>query len=589
MESDSDNLTKCLLKDEKKKGQQFITAFGMRNACFGYVGSVFLLIVGILLSAFVTCVYGNSRVFSLLVSFSLLPFLSHSIIVFGMRRNLILSKPHSNSCAARETKKLSICWLVVYILLCLFVWGGIALYNYLAWWQADTWLARGWSWQGVVHWYLYTNSRIGEIVLRLVRLDYSRWLSWSTFPCCILLVILTMWKISGKKLYQLPSMAGCCHTVFVASLLMLAVYTNCTRDYHDFAAMTNYLWPTTATFLLLTRFQSSAFFYDQRVRILPSALKSLLVFLLGVFAGWGTEIGCVLFFLGIGTWILYNIYNKLYINTNAWISLIGFAWGSMMLFLSPAHDGRAADSAPLRIVNPNEMQAEELQMWLNELNWEKLHQLETQGVILLDGIPFSDHFKFLPFLAERFWDCCNVPSIAVLILLGIVMSQTGVRYKRRTVLLVVLTAYALTWLGTCTYLLKVIPGYMSFLPASYVVVLIAAWLFQQLPTKWVSQLLVALAFLSYMLWIYIPRIEIGLQYKPLERAIWHEILTQKSNGVQHIRIDKKFIPRPQINDGGLVSDGKLSLIATQYPNFLVAEYFKVKSIGYKEEVKESCD
>ena len=130
---------------------------------------------------------------------------------------------------------------------------------------------------------------------------------------------------------------------------------------------------------------------------------------------------------------------------------------------------------------------------------------------------------------------------------------------------------------------------MSFLPASYVVVLIAAWLFMQLPTKWISQLVFTLVFMGFMLGIYIPRIEVGLQYKPLERAMWNEIAAQKKNGLHHIRLDRKFIPphHAQINDGGLVSNGKLNVIANQYPNFLTAAYFQVQSIGYSDESDNS--
>lgn len=590
MESNSNHLTENLHTDVVRSvntSRHTTTSSRVREIVFGYKGSAILLAIGILLCLFVVTVYGHSRGCTLLVALSLLPFLSHVICVFGIRRNIYLPNPHA--CCKRRERSPSRPWLAAYILLCSLVGGGIALYNYCAWWQADTWMASGWNWQGIFHWYLHTNSRIGEIILRLVRLDYSRWLSWSAFPCCILLVIFSMWKIGGKGMHQLPSMVGCCYTVFTASLLLLAVNLDSSRDYHDFAAMTNYLWPTAALFLLLTRFQTPSCLDVQRESTLARNLKYLLIFLLGIFAGWGTELGCVLFVIGGIIWLLYHIYNKLTISIDKWLSLTGFAWGCVMLFLSPAHAGRSANSASMRIVNPSDMKAEELQMWLSDLNWEKLHQLQAQGVILLDGIPYADHIKFLPFLAERFWTCCNVPSIAVLILLTFVMCRPGVHYKRRVILLITLGAYSLTWLGVCTYLIKVIPSYMSFLPASYVVVLIAAWLFMQLPTKWISQLVFTLVFTGFMLGIYIPRIEVGLQYKPLERAMWNEIAAQKKNGLHHVRLDRKFIPphHAQINDGGLVSNGKLNVIANQYPNFLTAAYFQVQSIGYSDESDNS--
>lgn len=104
MESNSNHLTENLHKDEVRSvntSRHTTTSSRAREIVFGYKGSAILLAIGILLCLFVVTVYGHSRGCTLLVALSLLPFLSHVICVFGIRRNIYLPNPHS-CCKRRE-------------------------------------------------------------------------------------------------------------------------------------------------------------------------------------------------------------------------------------------------------------------------------------------------------------------------------------------------------------------------------------------------------------------------------------------------------------------------------------------------------
>lgn len=426
------------------------------------------------------------------------------------------------------------------------------------------------------------NSRSGDIIVRLTQQDYSRCIVWLTLPFFFILVAYSTIRLNGEKLPKASSYTGILLVCFVVSLCLLSVNTEYARDYIDFAPMTSYLWPTAATFLLLTHFHphNGTCFVSHQNGI-STRIKLALIFLLGIYCGWGNEVGCIMFTLFAVCWFSYQIWKKRAIALECWAATMGFIWGTCMIFLSPAHAGRQAASIANRLVNPQNMTSGELNAWLDNLTWDKINMLKHAGVIVLDGIPLMQHLKFLPFLAERFWNCCSTPSIALLILLAIALSRPGTKYRRRTILFVAIGGYSMAWLGACAYLAACIPGYPSFLPASYVIVLTCGWVFMQIPYKWIPQTVICAVILISACNIYGSAATIAYPYKALERKMWDEIQKQKNAGIKDIRLERRY--RLNIRDGmGLLSGARFNDNPRKYPNTVAANYFKVRSIGYKD-------
>lgn len=107
-------------------------------------------------------------------------------------------------------------------------------------------------------------------------------------------------------------------------------------------------------------------------------------------------------------WVFYNLLSKKsLLPTCSYWGYVGFLWGAMALFGSPALASRAIKESATNAVQIGEMTSEQLDVFLQHLGWGSVNSLAgCGGVVTLSEIPLLKHYYFLPFLGVRFWECC---------------------------------------------------------------------------------------------------------------------------------------------------------------------------------------
>jgi len=555
----------------------------LKSTLYHYKETICSLLIGIAFFLMTDEWFEKWKAYRLHFVLSVLPFITHVVWIYANRRNQGAYTPDIPALTA--DKAIHKGWLLALIAVVSLFYAGIAFWNYCAWWIASTWEAQGYPWEWMLNWYMNKNARLGEFVLRGIRLDSSRWFVWVTLPFFIMLPAYASARLNGWKLTNLCSSRGVAFVVLVISTCLLSVNTKHTRDYTAFAQMTNYLWPTVITLLLISVFVNNRGKYHFEQNNIRHAIRLSFIFLIGIYCGWGTEVGCIMFTAFALCWFAFHIWKKRYIAKECWAAVLGFLWGTSMIFASPAHAGRSAASYAGRLLNPQNMTIAQLNAWLDTLDWDKINMLRSYGIVILDGIPMLQHLKFFPFLAEQFWGCCHIPSIVLLVLLAFVMSRPGIKYRRRTILFIAVGGFGLAWLGSASYLIACIPSDMSYLPASFVILLTCGWVFLQLPYKWVPQTIMSITMFSIAICTYAPAAIKAYPYKALEKEMWRDIRHQKANNIQDVKLDSRYFVNVK-NDMGLISGGKLHTDPKIFPNRQAARYFKVRSIRVMKEQKK---
>lgn len=114
------------------------------------------------------------------------------------------------------------------------------------------------------------------------------------------------------------------------------------------AGAINYLWPWTLILLWLlpyrifwTRILEQGESAAREGGILVAVLKALVMLLLGVCGGWGSELGIVLI-VAQAAFVLLALLKKVRLPLWYWAGLLGFAAGWLILYFSPGHRTRAS-------------------------------------------------------------------------------------------------------------------------------------------------------------------------------------------------------------------------------------------------------
>lgn len=427
--------------------------------------------------------------------------------------------------------------------------------------------------------YSHHVSRNGDFIVRLAGLAENRWQQWLITPLVVLLIPYGLQRLVGSGRESMCSMRGMLFFVFVSFLALLScqVYPQW-RNYWCWAACVNYLYPTVACFYFLS-------FYRQQYEIDCRTskigwLKMAGMFCLGFYACSGPECLDIVLLPLLIVYLVAKWMQKKYIPWGNLMGVLGAVWGFFFVFASPALQRRRAGGELLPF---DALGLDDTQKWefVQHLTWDKMLLLtDSSSVINLGSIPLWLHCYFVPWLLERYFQCCMFAfgAFAILLIFIVLKKEPGRRKKVCISLLFPLVGLvsALAYLQSC------IPTSMSFLPPSFVVLIGAAWLFVRLPYRWFPQLFMCLLAMAAAVFLLAPPGIEAWNYKKYEAKRAEAIMSQKQQGMMDVVVPPLFPQAPQ-DKLGLIGGGKGGLNAdpSGYPNHQAACQYGVKTISQK--------
>lgn len=416
--------------------------------------------------------------------------------------------------------------------------------------------------------YLHHVSRVGELMIYLLGFSVYRWQAWVFTPIFASIAPLCLFALVRKNGDSLGNKRGVFFYWCFFFLFLLCVYLPRWRNYWCYAAAANYLYPTVLTMYWLSWFRTD------RIYVKSGWMNCLFLFVLGVICGWGTECMSATLVPLVSVWGMYALRKKL-LPLCSYFGYAGFLWGAMALFGSPAHAARAAAERSYLSTDIAQMSSEQLDFFLENLTWDSLLTLKgSTSVILLRDIPVWLHYHFIPFISERFWECCMYGVIVWLLFALCMLSFGG--FSRRSHLFVSICILAVAYLCAISYVVQCIPTPMSFLPPCFIVVIACAYLYCRLPSTRVQKILSSIVTLAGCV-VFIPAGIQAATYKHLDFARIRDIREQKALGKQDIVLKSPDVDFwwPSL---GLIAPNDLNESPEKWPNPAAARYFGVSTI-----------
>lgn len=202
------------------------------------------------------------------------------------------------------------------------------------------------NFSAIIHSYMNWNSRFGELLLLL----FGSWFSTTPFYAIVnaavgTLVIFDFFVLVFARLPKLTAFDLCALSIEIVWLLV----DSCFGSIFFWAAGSfNYLWAYAfiLSWLLPFRFLVGNIFEHSEISTLPMSkniLRCASLFMLGIFAGWSQELGIVFWLLVLIAVVSCKIFGKAKIPLWAWIALVGFLLGWLVLYLAPGPRSRAVN------------------------------------------------------------------------------------------------------------------------------------------------------------------------------------------------------------------------------------------------------
>ena len=472
------------------------------------------------------------------------------------------------------------------IISCMVGFAFLATLLSCSWIQNDEWEAAGIGQHSFlsrfkIAWGIYFHRvpRLGVFLGSMLGLSINRWQAWIYTPLFAAAAPLFLFLLVRKPGERLRSGRGVCFYWSFFFLLLLGVYLQRWRNYWGYTAATNYLYPTVLTLYWLSWFRPDC--HDGK----SGWFRCVFLFALGIACGFGTECMTATLLPLLSVWILYALKKKK-LPLCSYFGYVGFLWGAMLLFGSPAHSNRAAGEVASCAFDVGGMNAEQLSTFLHTLTWDSVNGLMgATGVITLRDIPIWLHYHFLPFISERFWECCLAGTIAwILLALCTVFRGGASRWKHLVVSVCILAG---GYLCAVSYLVQCIPTRMSFLPPCFIVVVSCAYLYCRIPSGWAQKIFTGIVVLAGCI-VFIPAGIQAASYKHLDLARIREIETQKAQGKEDIVLKPIEIHLwwPSL---GLIAPNDLKPSSDVWPNPAAAGYFGVSTIRQERAQSHSAE
>lgn len=474
-------------------------------------------------------------------------------------------------------------WTVIFLSLVLICSLSLALLLSTAWLKGDDYQfimtqgLRG-RFEHAVTYYGHIVSRLGEIFGYLIGLSKNRWEQIFFTPIFAVLLPWGMLRLVGNGKVRLRSAEGCRFFLFTffLSLLSCRVLGNW-ANYFDWAVTINYLWSSVAALFFLSFYRRHNWIQPHPCRW-KNRLACTGVFLLGVWATWGTEVSAVTLVPLLTGWMIFMIRSNRRIPSSCLTGYAGALWGALMLFISPALQRRAEYTAVVRKLDLSALSPEALSDYLHHLSWDQVNLLkDATNTINFHDIPTHLHIYFLPYLTDRYLESAAFTLPAFLLLFLLVSIRKHPECKRN--LLTGLFLLLLSYYSATAYLAACIPHCTALQPCIIILLSACCYLYLRLPYKWLPQSLFALASIGVALSLFVPAGIESWEYKKYDRERIHHIETLRDQGVKDIVLEPMFKapPKDPLRLIGGVRGG-LSNDPEKYPNPTAADKYGVDSI-----------
>ncbi len=413
-------------------------------------------------------------------------------------------------------------------------------------------------------------SRFGEIIPGLTGVGEIRWQQFLITPIFIVLLPFALFRLIRRSGDSIASIQGIAFYILTLSLLLIQPDGNsCWRNFRCYTASTNYLWPLLGICYFLSFYRPDQQFPHKKWRWSVPAL-----FLLGVYVGWSIEcISCILAPCCIAVCILKFIKKRCLLPQFA--GCLGIIIGTFMLFGSPAHSRRAAIASMNLPINVADMPFAEAFDLACSISSQNLHILRSGAIQAYFGdFPIILRPLFFPELMSEFLACCAVSLITCAILIIITRLAAPHNPHKHTYSIAAVGIF-LSFLSASAYLMSGIPGRVSFLPATFILIATAGFLAFRAP--WKATLPLALSLLVYLLHITIPAATEAYSYLPARAAYHHSIHQKIAAGERTLELPYPFLTQPK-DRLNLIKPGIFGTSFVGYPNGIACSYYRIKNI-----------
>ena len=465
------------------------------------------------------------------------------------------------------------------------VYVGISLLLYSAWMKDDefAFAYRHKAYFGYLYsaFQRYTNfvSRIGDLFIHICPLGSNRWQVFLITPLIPALTPFALHRLVSVKRESLFNFYGLNFYWISVVLLLTCVYLTSWRSYFCYAANANYLWPS-ALLVLFLSFYNKYRWSERDDRI----TMCIVLFVLGLIIAWSQECLAVVLLPSLTLWGAYHIYTKKYMPNSCFYGYLGTIMGAFMLFSAPALKSRLAIEAPRRAIDISAMSENDYHHFITNLDWDKVNLFKgPTNVINFMDVPVFDRLYFIPFLCERYWECCVVTTSVLLILLVaysvIKHKKGGFFYYSGTVIFA-----SCSILSALAYSYSCIPGRWSFTVCGFLLVIACAYLVQGISKTSYSKIIIPIitgCLTVYMLSIFVPAGIEAVSLKKYDLMRTAEIIKQREAGLEHIQLQYPVPYKPKDTLGLMGIDYMKEDPQQGYTNQVAAGYYEVKTISQK--------
>lgn len=424
--------------------------------------------------------------------------------------------------------------------------------------------------------------RIGEQIIILGSLSLNRWQHWIISPLFILLVPLGFLRIVKKPQDILTGKQFVLFVLFIVVLQMAMDGIGTWSNYKNYVSFSTYIWPTATTIYLLSFFNSSTWLkkdFDFSIK------KCILLFLLGLYSGWGCECVTVIVLPMLLVWFAYQLIKKRPCPYTCLSGILGFTWGAMLMFVSTAHKWRTIKVCKWnRSIKPEEMSDSAIWEMVTNITPDTLGKLGGIDGLMLHGIPYHLHIFFLPIAAEKFW---NESYVATYILIALcILSFFSKGISKKKIAITFLLSMGLAWICACSYLAQTIPTPTSFVSPVYFILAGCGYLFYNLMKEKLQLAFILTIFLTlWTMWHTLPPALEAWEYKGYEQAMYREIIRQREAGIQDIKLNFPYTKKPKDTLGFI--NPRRAFIHPSHDMQEACRYFGVRSISMEPPVYES--
>lgn len=451
-------------------------------------------------------------------------------------------------------------WFSAIFILCIFLYFLFVYIIYLSWIKADEWIFirihDAATYKQVIetssHRWFYWNSRVGELLGSIIGLSLNRWQHIYLTPIFIIGAPFSSFLLVRPKRMKTPFNAtGFFFILFFMAIMAISVCTTSWRNYYDYAAAVNYLWPCTVICFFLSFYRSE--FWTKRSN---SKSFTVLVGVLGVFSGWAIECVTAVLLPMLLIWLFYRYKKNLCIPQSCFAGICGFIIGSFMLFGTHGHDIRGAGELVNSTLNLSSLSFSEAFQFACDHSSENMSQIKGKTIdFYLKDLPLVFRFFYFPVIMKLFISCCY--PVLIFIFVSLIAVWTTPSLKRKKTIYISGVIILLSIASTSSYLFGGIPRKMSYYPCSFMLVVACSYLYLRLYKKHPMMCITfsIMAVLSFSISVF-PSVIEAREYKHYEYGLRDVMYENMRKDVKEYYIHPPTFSSSPKNKLGLISDSK---------------------------------